>query len=91
MSEAIHYMFVVKVCLGHVVYTTGRDGTNAEDGKSVYATARQRDLTTVPGSTTVHYHSLLADPPGYRYREIVNFNSKYTYPAFLIAYRRTSS
>jgi hypothetical protein len=89
----IYYMFVCKVCLGHNITTTNHDPNSrtvtTADGRNVLI-ATKRQLTTVPGSKSVHYHSLRVDIPGWRFREFVNFNSKYTYPQFLIAYKRSS-
>ena len=44
--------------------------------------------------TGIHFHSLLAETerggPIHRFREFVIFDGKFTYPEFLLAYKRTS-
>jgi hypothetical protein len=89
----VFYMFVCKVCLGHCAQTDNcphggmckRTGTTDD----VFATRQRRELTPVPGSDTIHFHSLLANIPAMRYREFVNFNAQYTHLEFLMAYART--
>ena len=83
----VYYMFVCKVVLGHILHTKQR----ARDNPNAFASRANRELTYVPGSSDVHYHTLLGDMPGLRYREWVNFHGEYVYPEYLIAYTRSSS
>ena len=56
------------------------------------AGATRRELAFVPGTgNTTHYHSLLAAPPRFRFREFITFHEQYTMPEYLIAYQRSSS
>ena len=79
-----------RVILGAVART--RDGSACLDGGGAcFATAQQRELSTVPGSSpAVHFHSLLAETGGrvQRHREFIVFHGNYIYPEYLLAYQR---
>ena len=62
----------------------------------VFVNEAARQLVKLKGyeQTGIHFHSLLAETERggaiYRFREFVVFVGKYTYPEFLLAYKRTS-
>ena len=89
-TEPVYYMLVCKVILGKTATTKatpGDDGPCDRMSRPLLLQNR-RDLVNVPGSRNVHYHSLLADIPGWRYREFVSFHSERIRPVYLIAYTR---
>eukprot|EP01051_Picozoa_sp_SAG22_P004628 SAG22_NODE_253_length_13622_cov_15.026471_5_plen_471_part_00 len=73
----------------------GQDFVAEENGKGfVFINEAARDLVKLPGQYAeagVQYHSLLAETGGQidRFREFICFNSEYTYPEFVVAYKRT--
>jgi hypothetical protein len=98
----VYYMLVCKVAMGHVAkHSTPYDHSASVPQEPVDASSglrlllpnrklgqRPTQLVYVPWSKTVHYHSLLVDVPGVRYKEIVNFDSSFVKPAYLVAYTR---
>jgi hypothetical protein len=88
-NQPVFYLLLCRVSLGCFVTTV--DGLKDSAGNSVFASDQKRELATVPGaSPPVHYHSLVAELGGsiQRYREFISFRSEYTYPEYLLAYRR---
>lgn len=84
------YCFVVFVVLGMPVFT--RDGhTSLSSGGPLFASAHQRELSPVFGSSPpVPHHSLIVEVGGKvkRHREFLVTSAERTYLPFLIAYVR---
>ena len=63
----------------------------------MFVSENARQLVKLKGyeQTGVHFHSLLAETDRggaiERFREFVVFDGKYTYPEFLLAYKRVST
>jgi hypothetical protein len=88
-DSEVFYIFVCTVAMGHCKLTKVYPGTNGMCGGGVFANRRRAELAKVPGQL-FEYHSLLADLPTLRYREIVNFHEEYTLPQYLVAYTRSN-
>ena len=87
-SGPVFYMLVCKVVLGQSAKTATSPPTDL--GRSLLL-GNRRDLVPLPGSRGVHYHSLLAELPAFRYREFVSFHSERMKPVYLVAYTRDSA
>ena len=101
-SEAegpVYYMLVCKVAMGHVAqhstrYKKGQAREPVDENarplllKNRKRNHRPTQLTYVPGSDVIHYHSLFVNVPGTRFKEIVNFDSAFIHPSYLVAYTR---
>ena len=77
------------------------DGPLASESRVVFATDTARELVALPDikqDEPIHHHSLVVElnpPQAYqgggvaRFREFVTFHGEYTYPDFVVAYKRT--
>ena len=71
--------------------------TGTSENNLLFVNENARQLVKLKGyeQTGVHFHSLLAETDRggqiQRFREFVVFDGKYTYPEYLLAYKRKST